>query len=521
MKTLIILSSGVSNEEMRSEYGNIPAVFLPTGRGEVIDEFPDFSQAYDDIFVTLPDTYKLTLQNEKKIRDLSFQIKRFSSSLSVNQVLINVLGCVQDGQLDVLFGDTIIEDQLEIKSNNYLMLSETSYSYPWLFYDYGTDIFSKRDNDSARVVCGCFGFVDIHLMRDCLKNNAELDGFLNEYHKTKSFEFIETETWRDYGHISTMSKERVASLQSRFFNEVSFDLGLVKKSSSDINKLRGEIFWYKNTPLNVKKYLPAFYEEKEEDSELCYYTEYIPSSTGEDLFMYGCLNQRQWGAFFDQVEGVLSAFGETKKMHKSSEILHDLIVKKLAFRLDMIKQDQALVDFLGLNGFMLSEVAIESFFRRVEAVLSKISEDKQCVMHGDFFFGNMFYNARHNSLKLVDPRGIDTEGKSSIWGTQYYDLVKLAHSIFGLYDHIINECALYDFSKKNKPFTLLTNRENLETCQSLFVKRFLPRMGIELGELLVLVSTLFISMLPLHADSKDRQKQLALRALRLLEGELN
>jgi hypothetical protein len=37
----------------------------------------------------------------------------------------------------------------------------------------------------------------------------------------------------------------------------------------------------------------------------------------------------------------------------------------------------------------------------------------------------------------------------------------------------------------------------------------------------VLVSTLFISMLPLHTDSKDRQKQLALRALRLLEGELN
>ncbi len=63
--------------------------------------------------------------------------------------------------------------------------------------------------------------------------------------------------------------------------------------------------------------------------------------------------------------------------------------------------------------------------------------DVPAFIHGDLCFSNMLYDSRMRGIKVIDPRGVDEDGQRMIYGSQLYDVAKLAHSVLGLYDHIL------------------------------------------------------------------------------------
>jgi len=83
---------------------------------------------------------------------------------------------------------------------------------------------------------------------------------------------------------------------------------------------------------------------------------------------------------------------------------------------------------------------------RTPSLLSITHEAAQAVMarspapsfiHGDFCFSNIFFDFRSGRLKVVDPRGLDAQGRITPYGDFRYEIGKLAHSVIGLYDHIV------------------------------------------------------------------------------------
>mgnify|MGYP006131593669 FL=1 len=134
-------------------------------------------------------------------------------------------------------------------------------------------------------------------------------------------------------------------------------------------------------------------------------------------------------------------------------------------------------------------------------------------LHGDLCFSNILYDSRSESIKLIDPRGIDNSGSEMLYGSIIYDVAKLSHSVIGLYDYIISD--QYELSGDKHVFNFeIFLPQGVEEIQALFFER-LPISNINSKDIYAINILLFLSMLPLHYDDPKRQRALLANALRL------
>jgi hypothetical protein len=122
-----------------------------------------------------------------------------------------------------------------------------------------------------------------------------------------------------------------------------------------------------------------------------------------------------------------------------------------------------------------------------------------------------------DSIKVVDPRGLSEVGLPTNYGDLRYDLAKLTHSVIGLYDFIMAGAFDLEFtlSEEQCSFDLVIHAdERVKSIQDVYMSHTFfantsPRSVIPLTVLL------FLSMLPLHSDDKNRQMALLANAMRL------
>ena len=121
------------------------------------------------------------------------------------------------------------------------------------------------------------------------------------------------------------------------------------------------------------------------------------------------------------------------------------------------------------------------------------------------------YDFRANMIKTFDPRGMDFDEKISLYGDSRYDIAKLLHSVFGLYDFIV--AGFYDYHLKDNEITFqIENNEKIQAIQKVFLEVF----EINKQDYALMIH-LFLSMLPLHNDSQERQMAFIANAFRLYE----
>jgi len=139
------------------------------------------------------------------------------------------------------------------------------------------------------------------------------------------------------------------------------------------------------------------------------------------------------------------------------------------------------------------------------------------LIHGDFCLSNILFDSRSGRIKVIDPRGLDSEHRLTSDGDLRYDIAKLAHSVVGLYDHIV--AGAFELEIGLTPalnrFTLdiHTDQRTLDIQDVFLDLELLP--GVTPRQLMPMVVLLFISMLPLHADRPQRQAAFLANALRL------
>ena len=81
---------------------------------------------------------------------------------------------------------------------------------------------------------------------------------------------------------------------------------------------------------------------------------------------------------------------------------------------------------------------IDGLWGVLEREVDRMAENvRGCVVHGDLCLSNILYDLRSRICKLLDPRG--SFGAAGIYGDPRYDVAKLYHSIYGLYDFIAND----------------------------------------------------------------------------------
>ena len=147
--------------------------------------------------------------------------------------------------------------------------------------------------------------------------------------------------------------------------------------------------------------------------------------------------------------------------------------------------------------------------------LLNIELDKICnnynyfqIIHGDLFFGNMFYDVNSNILKVIDPRGSYGDIRS-IYGDIRYDIAKLNHSINGKYDFIVNRLYAFELQNfDNNEFSyIIYDNDQHRIINELFNDK-LKNYNFNLKEINIITACLFLSMIPLHKENFNNQKAL-------------
>ena len=102
-----------------------------------------------------------------------------------------------------------------------------------------------------------------------------------------------------------------------------------------------------------------------------------------------------------------------------------------------------------------------------------------------------------------------------------YDLAKLYHSIFGLYDFIIaGRFEVLEIDGRINGIKIYHDEGLTSSLSERFLALVNKHFGYSEKEILAITITLFISMLPLHQDSPNRQKAFIANALRLYDALL-
>ena len=104
-------------------------------------------------------------------------------------------------------------------------------------------------------------------------------------------------------------------------------------------------------------------------------------------------------------------------------------------------------------------------------------------------------------------------GAAGIYGDPRYDVAKLYHSIYGLYDFITNDLFHVEVDGGNVELAIRARPQHEQILQR-FEKVFFPQFNRR--EILLLTGLLFASMPALHYDAPRRQMAMYARALELL-----
>ena len=332
--------------------------------------------------------------------------------------------------------------------------------------------------------------------------------------------------WFDFGHVHTYFQSRLAVTTQRHFNRLSVAGGVLTKSSRDAAKMRAEAAWFADAPARIRPFLPNLIAadiaaggrtgaDANADADAGYALEYLPLTALNELYVFGRLPVKVWrkifagcDAFFVAARGI-----EAAKALDDGFSRHTYRDKTLARLEDFARQTGCDLDApWRFNGRALP--GLRTMAEQAAAAMCAAPPVASFV-HGDFCFSNILYDFRSHRIKLIDPRGIDVAGRITAFGDFRYDIAKLAHSVVGLYDVVLAGFYGLRIDRQEVEFTV-SHRRSRPIRDAFLQTRFAGATPAEWGCWPAMV-LLFLSMLPLHVDRRERQQALMANCLRVYE----
>jgi len=523
-KIFLITSGAYGNDEITSDFGFLPTSFLPVGHKRLVELQLDLISSFNGIkFVTLPDNFDLSLRDKNLIELNKVKIHWTNPNLSLSQSILSFLNAIDSNTLSrfcMLHGDTLFEQIEDL--NDIIYCGETD-----LFYKWGrVDDFNFKNNcrkEKNSVISGYFTFGDIDLLKKELSKSNSFELALKGYNAEKPLRIINNQDWLDFGHSNLYYKSKRYLNVTRNFNSVIVENNHIRKKSTNNYKIISEYKWFKQIPENLKVYLPAVWDLKINDNSSSYMIEFIGAPTLQEKFVFGNLPEYSYfkiiDSVFDFIEKIKNYTYTNIAAKDVKFLLNELYINKTRDRVNLfIEQtnynpEKAIIIneqvYTNLNFFL------EEVLSQLNNRISKISDDdKLTIMHGDLCFSNILFDSRSNSLKLIDPRGglnNNFNQENKILGDYQYDIAKLGHSLIGNYDFIVSGYYNLNHDLRNYKFYLDIETKGFKALEKYFYDK-ISKMGVSHSFIKASITNLFLSMLPLHDEDKNRQLALLLNA---------
>lgn len=524
----LILSAAYIGDDMAAELGHIPPAFLPLGGKRLFAH--QCKLANGPVFLTLPEDYTILPVDQALLERLKITVIRLGLGLSLKQSLLQALGEIgQAAPVEILFGDTLVQGR-QAQHADLVSYQNDPANHFWSYYapqNPDTPFISGFGDglSERRILCGHFKMSNSQLLEDCLQQEGNFIEALNAYERQQPFTKAPVETWFDFGHLALYYQSKKDFFIARAFNNIDSDGDTLRKSSPQTSKMRAEAAWFKQLPHDLRLFTPRYLGRSDHDFCAGYRLEYIYQPLLSDLFVFGNLPGHVWS----QIMAGCFSFLDIASQHRppaespdkapafAAAFFNQMFAEKTKTRFAQFLASQSDLDGAGIT---LNGINLGPYEAMIDALLARIrptAPDDIRFMHGDFFFGNTFFDFRAGRVLTIDPRAMTWDGMHTYYGDFRYDIAKLAHSVVGKYDHILNQRSqLTEHSLTDWEFTATDVPEPANISNLLFDLSS-QKFGIEKQELLAMTALLFLSMLPLHAESPQRQKHLFANGLRLAQ----
>lgn len=395
--------------------------------------------------------------------------------------------------------------------------------------DNSLKVVNDRNEDALvgeRNVCvGIFAFSDgLRFKRELSKSLAQpvvgidpIFSAIEAYSRQILIRLHLVDEWYDYGHVDTYHESRLRFQNLRHFNELTYDplRNVITKKSKHIEAFRHQVRWYRQIPDDLAYFLPRIYDSSDGD-EPSISMEFMSIPTLSELFVGDRLEIGAWNGVARKLSEILKLMDHYAFRSKLAEKLaEEVYIEKTQRRIrDFLTQSpQASGWWVWSGGRRVDLAYVCEMLHAYSHSNSLTSVDRLTPIHGDLCFSNILYDHRVRQIKLIDPRG--EFGVPGIYGDPRYDLAKLLHSYHGGYDFIVSD-----------RFTARLDTSGELQCEFMDNQAWRHKITNILDEQLfsdpvlkqqcqAIEALLFLSMLPLHSDSPQRQLAMAYVGLHL------
>ena len=202
---------------------------------------------------------------------------------------------------------------------------------------------------------------------------------------------------------------------------------------------------------------------------------------------------------------------------ESRLMAHKLYYDKVRNRLDEFKKHPRFADIAALVKHSCGYDFPDEIFEEYHLLLEKVraaAQPPHCAVigHGDPGFSNALFDHDTRTLLFIDPKGALTE--EELWTDPYYDLAKISHSVCGHYDFICR--SNYEIAMDGQMRLQL----KISFDNSLFADFFrqhIEQSGYNFWLVRICEASLFLSMLPLHAEAPERTLAFILNIISILD----
>lgn len=514
----LITSGTYANPETVSDFGLLPNSFLPLGHSRIFEyQLKLIENFIGKKFISLPEDFTLKKRDHELLRKSNVNIYRTDAKLKLSELIVRFIddiGLAESGSnLFILHGDTLFNKLSYEKDILY-------YGYTNMFYKWGNiselfenNLIGEKKTHKA-VLSGYFSIGSPKRFRKQLRETNSFELALKLYHKKNNFVFYYDENWLDFGHSNLYYSSKMMLNVSRSFNKTEAKNNFIKKSSTFTSKIESEYFWFMQMPEELKMYTPKVWDFSKSDHNASYNIEFIGAPTLQEKWVFGALPDYIFYTILNHI------FDFVRLSKNNLFITNDLVKKNKLKSLYIIKTQIRLKKFIETSeidpneSIIINDQIFPSLNKFVDDVLNVLKKDynnldQLTFMHGDLCFSNILFDSRSNMIKVIDPRGgLDDsfESKCKNEGDYRYDIAKLGHSIIGNYDYIVT--GFYDLKiiESNKFLFSLQHKRRQDLEKYFF--ECCEQIGVSKEFIKSSITNLFISMLPLHSEDKERQTAL-------------
>ena len=429
------------------------------------------------------------------------------------------------GPVIINFADTLVMDDVCGAEGDSFFYSESAPSETWTFFEEQggvlTGIYDKTNawmKNTRKLFVGVFQIMDSVLFRQCLESafSQEEPGMgsfyfaLKLYSQTRPLKAVYTDNWFDIGHADRYFHSKV-EVQAREFNHIRIDRerGILRKTSDDREKFIGEVLWYLKLPADVEYVRPRIFTYSTRYTDPFIEMEYYSYHTLHELFLYGDIAAWQWQDIFERIRFILKDFRRYRVDGEGiGRSLEEVYRNKTLKRLGTLAGDAAFSAFFE-NPMRINGTAYRSL-NEICGLLEKMipsmlyDVDTFCIIHGDLCFANIMVDNNFQFIKVIDPRG--KFGEYDIYGDPRYELAKLFHSVEGKYDYIIQDLMNVECEPEKAVLAYrIYERQRDFDLVGIFRQVFREEIGDDLQKIELIEALLFLSMIPLHGESRKHQ----------------